>query len=170
MSCPVDQCMNNKCDFFKEDKKLKFLWCIFDVSNKEQKQNGEQDCDDWENGSITGSIDGIGTENKFDSRHWNLTDNILTIMSKLLQIDQISIIALKTKTHFFFLLFLFLLIKTIRASSYCFLDAVSISPLYKPRLLTLNHIAKYLYFQDFFTEKIVAICLHGASLFQLCFI
>ena len=46
----------NQLGFFKEERELKFLWCVSDEYDNLQEQKPYRDCDEWENGSLTESI------------------------------------------------------------------------------------------------------------------
>ena len=46
----------NQLGFFEEERELKFLWCVSDEYDHLQEQKRDRDCDEWENGTLTGSI------------------------------------------------------------------------------------------------------------------
>ena len=59
----------NQLGFFEEERELKFLWCVSDEYDNLQEQKPDRDCDDWENGSLTGSIIAIiEEENALDPK------------------------------------------------------------------------------------------------------
>ena len=59
----------NQLGFFEEERKFKFLWCVSDEYDNLQEQKPDRDCDEWENGSLTGSIIAIiEEENALDPK------------------------------------------------------------------------------------------------------
>ena len=46
----------NQLGFFEEEREPKFLRCVSDEYDHLQEQKPDRDCDEWENGSLTGSI------------------------------------------------------------------------------------------------------------------
>ena len=59
----------NQLGFFEEERELKFLWCVSDEYDNLQEQKPDRDCDEWENGSLTGSIIAIiEEENALDPK------------------------------------------------------------------------------------------------------
>ena len=59
----------NQLGFFEEERELKFLWCVSDEYDNIQEQKPDRDCDEWENGSLTGSIIAIiEEENALDPK------------------------------------------------------------------------------------------------------
>ena len=59
----------NQLGFFEEERELKFFWCVSDEYDHWQEQKPDQDCDEWENGSLTGSIIAIiEEENALDPK------------------------------------------------------------------------------------------------------
>ena len=65
----------NQLGFFEEERELKFLWCVSDEYDNLQEQKPDRDCDEWENGSLTGSIIAIiEEENALDPKLDNKKD------------------------------------------------------------------------------------------------
>ena len=65
----------NQLGFFEEERELKFLWCVSDEYDSLQEQKPDRDCDEWENGSLTGSIIAIiEEENALDPKLDNKKD------------------------------------------------------------------------------------------------
>ena len=59
----------NKLGFFEEERGFKFLWCVSDEYDNLQEQKPDRDCDERENGSLTGSIIAmIEEENALDTK------------------------------------------------------------------------------------------------------
>ena len=62
----------NQLGFFEEERELKFLLCVSDEYDNLQEQKPDRDCDEWENGSLTGSIIAIiEEENALDPKSDN---------------------------------------------------------------------------------------------------
>ena len=59
----------NQLEPFEEERELKNIWCVSDKFDNLQEQTPDQDCVEWENGLLIGSIiASIGKENALDPK------------------------------------------------------------------------------------------------------